>query len=170
MASDEAPHRSILDEEKQAQPSTVSSNHSTTKDDTTVADPDAAAAPKPPVNPFMDPESFPDRGSRAWSVVFGGFFALFVSFGVPSQGSRCACLKPLTISGWINCVGVFQDYYQTHQLKSFSPSAISWIPTMETFMMFAGDPIIGKFYDRYGPRYIMLLGRIKVCRLNTGSH
>ena len=39
-----------------------------------------ASAP-PPVNPMMDPSSFPDGGSRAWTVVVGAFCCLFVSFG-----------------------------------------------------------------------------------------
>lgn len=30
---------------------------------------------------FSDSESFPDGGLRAWLVVFGAFFGLFVSFG-----------------------------------------------------------------------------------------
>lgn len=43
------------------------------------------APPKPPVNPMMDPSSFPDGGLEAWLVVLGAFCSLFVSFG------------------WINC-------------------------------------------------------------------
>lgn len=39
------------------------------------------AEARPPVNPMMDPSSFPDGGIEAWTVVFGGFCALFVSFG-----------------------------------------------------------------------------------------
>lgn len=40
--------------------------------------------------------------------------------------------------GWINCVGVFQDYYSTHQLKSYSASTVSWIISCELFFMFLG--------------------------------
>ena len=35
-------------------------------------------------------------------------------------------------------IGVFQAYYQTHQLSEYSPSDVSWIPSLEVFMMFAG--------------------------------
>lgn len=55
----------------------------------------------------------------------------------------------------INCIGVFQNYYQTHQLKEYSPSTIGWvrlvessarsttadcsqISSLETFFMFFG--------------------------------
>ncbi|MCJ1412412.1 hypothetical protein MMC19_006506 [Ptychographa xylographoides] len=87
-----------------------------------------------------DPSSFPDGGLEAWLVVFGGFCCLFVSFG------------------WINCIGVFQEYYQTNLLSQYSPSAISWIVSLETFMMFLGGPVFGKIYDNYGPRYLLLGG------------
>ncbi|KAF2083780.1 putative monocarboxylate permease [Saccharata proteae CBS 121410] len=88
----------------------------------------------------MDPKSFPDGGSHAWLVVLGGFCCLFCSFG------------------WINAIGVFQAYYETHELRGLSSSTIAWIPSLETFMMFAGGPVFGKLYDNYGPRWILLVG------------
>lgn len=69
---------------------------------------------KPPVNPWMDADSFPDGGATAWLTVAGASACLFVSFG------------------WINCVGVFQDYYQTHQLSTYSSSAIAWISSLQS--------------------------------------
>ncbi|KAI9836008.1 MAG: hypothetical protein M1837_003542 [Sclerophora amabilis] len=92
------------------------------------------------ISSALDPSSYPDGGFEAWSVVAGGFCCLFCSFG------------------WINCIGVFQGYYQIHQLQAYTPSAIAWIPALETFMMFAGGPIFGKLYDNFGPRYILLFG------------
>ena len=35
-------------------------------------------------------------------------------------------------------VGVFQEYYQTHQLKEYSASSVSWIISFELFFMFLG--------------------------------
>lgn len=84
------------------------------------ADSEKDAVPAPPPNPMMDPKSFPDGGLDAWLCVLGGFCALFCSFG------------------WINCIGVFQEYYQTHQLRNYSASTVSWIPSLEVFMMFFG--------------------------------
>ena len=69
---------------------------------------------KPPLNAWMDPSSFPDGGATAWLTVAGASACLFVSFG------------------WINCVGVFQDYYQTHQLSHYTPSTIAWIPSLQS--------------------------------------
>ncbi|RPA98942.1 MFS general substrate transporter [Choiromyces venosus 120613-1] len=86
------------------------------------------------------PSSFPDGGPTAWLSVLGGFAALFCSFG------------------WINCIGVFQGYYQANQLKEYSPSTVSWISSLETFCMFFFGPVVGKYYDAYGSRFILLLG------------
>lgn len=89
-----------------------------------------------------DPKSFPDGGWEAWLVVSGAFCVMFCSFG------------------WVNCIGVFQAYYQTNQLKHLSPSTVSWITSLEVFTMFVGGPVWGKIYDRYGPRYLLLVGTI----------
>ncbi|EZG01117.1 hypothetical protein H106_08462 [Trichophyton rubrum CBS 735.88] len=101
--------------------------------------PDVVATPK---DNFIDPDSYPDGGIEAWTVVFGGFCALFVSFG------------------WINCVGIFQDYYQTHDLKSYSPSSVAWIPSLELFMMYLVAPLCGKGFDNFGPRYLLIGGSL----------
>ncbi|PGH26608.1 hypothetical protein AJ80_01737 [Polytolypa hystricis UAMH7299] len=93
-----------------------------------------------PPDQAIDPSSFPDGGLEAWSVVVGSFCALFVSFG------------------WINCIGIFQDYYQEHMLSQYSPSTVAWIPSLESFMMFAVAPICGKLFDNYGPRNLLLIG------------
>ncbi|MCJ1424431.1 hypothetical protein MMC29_002319 [Sticta canariensis] len=108
-----------------------------------VLDLEKAEAEKVPAAPGLhDPKSFPDGGFEAWLVVSGGFFCLFCSFG------------------WINCIGIFQAYYQENQLKNLSPSTIAWIPSLEVFMMFVGGPIWGKLYDRNGPRNLLMAGTI----------
>lgn len=75
---------------------------------------DAEKAEKPPPNPWMDPKSFPEGGAKAWLTVAGASACLFVSFG------------------WVNCVGIFQEYYQTHQLKEYTASNIAWIPALQS--------------------------------------
>ena len=103
---------------------------------------DVEKAEKPPMNPWMDPKSFPDGGAKAWLTVAGASACLFVSFG------------------WINCVGVFQDYYQTHQLRQYSPSEIAWIPSLQVFFMLAGGPLVGKIFDDFGPQYLLAPGAL----------
>lgn len=95
-----------------------------------------------PVAGGVNPADFPDGGLEACLVVLGGWFCLFCSFG------------------WINCIGVFQEYYQLHLLHGLSSSTISWIPSIEVFMMFLGGPISGKIFDNYGPRWLLLAGTI----------
>jgi hypothetical protein len=34
-------------------------------------------------------------------------------------------------------IGTFQEYYQINLLKQYSPSEISWIPSLQIFVMFA---------------------------------
>ncbi|KAI9670071.1 MAG: hypothetical protein M1829_004798 [Trizodia sp. TS-e1964] len=104
-------------------------------------DVEAVKGEKPVPGP-MDPSSYPDGGREAWLVVLGGFCCLFCSFG------------------FINCIGVFQDYYQRELLSDLSPSTIAWISSLETFMMFFCGPFIGKLLDNYGPHYILLSGSV----------
>jgi len=88
----------------------------------------------------VNPADFPDGGLEAWLVVLGGWCCLFCSFG------------------WINCIGIFQEYYQEVLLSTYSSSTVSWIVSLELFMMFFGGPIFGKVFDNYGPRYLLLFG------------
>ncbi|RMZ88086.1 hypothetical protein DV736_g4682, partial [Chaetothyriales sp. CBS 134916] len=53
---------------------------------------------------------------------------------------------------------VFQAYYETHQLRDYSPQEIAWIPSLESFMMFIGGLWVGRVYDNYGPRYLLICG------------
>ncbi|KAK9456445.1 major facilitator superfamily domain-containing protein [Dipodascopsis uninucleata] len=85
---------------------------------------------------------FPDGGRTAWLTVLGAWCAQFCSFG------------------WLNTVGVFQDYYMQHQLKDYSSTTVSWIASVQTLVMFVGGLIVGRLFDCYGPRYILLVGTI----------
>lgn len=60
-----------------------------TGDETKETDPEKSPVEPPPLNPMMDPSSFPDGGWEAWLVVLGSFCNMFVSFG------------------WINCMWIF---------------------------------------------------------------
>jgi MFS family permease len=92
-----------------------------------------------PVNPYH-PSQFPDGGKNAYLCLLGGFCCLFCSFG------------------WLNCLGVFQNYYQMNQLRDYSPSTIAWIPSIQIFVMFFPGPIVGWVFDNHGPKYILIFG------------
>lgn len=89
----------------------------------------------PPKIPSFQP-TFPDGGLRAWLVVLGGFCCLFVSFGWINckYNSSFQTKLQLTMTG----IGVFQTYYETNLLSSYSSSTVAWISSLETFMMFGG--------------------------------
>lgn len=89
-----------------------------------------------------DPASHVDRGLRAWTVVIGAWCCLFCGFG------------------WVNAIGVFQEYYQTHQLQSYTASSISWILSLEPYILFAAGLVIGRLFDNYGPQWLLLIGTL----------
>jgi hypothetical protein len=99
-------------------------------------DPEQAVQPEPSGN---DP---PDGGLAAWLVILGVWCCSFCSYG------------------WMNSIGVFQEYYQDTLLRGYSASTISWIPSLEVFLMTAMGPFVGLAYDRYGPRWLLLVGSV----------
>ncbi|KAH7161959.1 hypothetical protein B0J13DRAFT_614645 [Dactylonectria estremocensis] len=74
-------------------------------------------------------DKVPDGGLAAWLVVFGAWCSSFCSFG------------------WLNSVGVFQDYYERELLPQYSPSTIAWIPSLQIFFMLEMGPIVCKLFD-----------------------
>uniref|UniRef100_A0A8H7K4V0 Major facilitator superfamily (MFS) profile domain-containing protein n=1 Tax=Bionectria ochroleuca TaxID=29856 RepID=A0A8H7K4V0_BIOOC len=82
----------------------------------------------------------PDGGTAAWLVVLGAWCTSFCSFG------------------WLNSVGIFQEYYQNVLLSSYSSSG----------------PVVGALFDRYGPRWLLLIGSLLhvlgVMMASLGSH
>ncbi|KAL7790298.1 major facilitator superfamily domain-containing protein [Trichoderma ceciliae] len=85
---------------------------------------------------------FPDGGLEAWLVVFGGWCALFCTFGL------------------VNCVGVFEQYYVSGPLKQYDESAVSWILSVLVFLQIFCGLIFGLVFDNYGPRWLLWGGSI----------
>jgi len=79
---------------------------------------------------------YPDGGVKAWLVVFGTAAMLFSTFG------------------YSNAFGVYQEYYSTHQLRHETPSAISWIGSIQVFFLFGGTLFGGPLFDRFGGKVI----------------
>ncbi|KAI1770115.1 MFS general substrate transporter [Hypoxylon cercidicola] len=105
----------------------------------------AAPAPLPPTGgppPGFSPADFPDGGLEAWLVVAGGFCALFSTFGL------------------VNCVGVFVSYYVDGPLASYGASTVSWITSIQVFMMTGLNAVMGRLFDNYGPRWLLIGGTI----------
>ncbi|KKY25506.1 putative monocarboxylate permease-like protein [Phaeomoniella chlamydospora] len=83
-----------------------------------------------------DQVTFPDGGTRAWLVAFGNAGVMFCTLG------------------YVNSWGVYQAYYESHQLSDKSSSAISWIGSLQVFFVFAGGLVGGPLFDRYGAKII----------------
>ncbi|KAH8129453.1 major facilitator superfamily domain-containing protein [Trichoderma asperelloides] len=84
-----------------------------------------AAAQQP-----LQPPPPPNGGLTAWIQVLGAHFLFFNSWGL------------------VNSFGVFQTYYQDDLLKSSNASDISWIGTVQAFLLVALSVIVGPIFDR----------------------
>ncbi|KAF4339304.1 monocarboxylate transporter 2 [Fusarium beomiforme] len=114
-------------------------NEKSDLEDGTIQPEPGATEPKTSAEPAAHSPA-PDGGLTAWLVVLGAWCTSFCSFG------------------WINSVGAFQEYYQNNLLKQYSSSTIAWIPSLQIFFIMGMGPIIGKIYDSYGPRVLILVG------------
>lgn len=86
--------------------------------------------------------TFPEGGFRAWLVIFGSFWIIAGTFGL------------------ISSVGLFQAYWQTHQLSSYTTRDIGWISAVNVFLNLFLGVQIGPLFDRYGPRWLILSGSV----------
>ncbi|KIJ69000.1 hypothetical protein HYDPIDRAFT_80918 [Hydnomerulius pinastri MD-312] len=91
-------------------------------------------APAPPVAP-----SFPEGGTAAWCTVIGAALVQFCGFGYTSS------------------YGVYQDYYTQHYLTNETSSNISWIGSINAFLVTGLGMVAGMFHDR-GYFYRLLIG------------
>lgn len=96
----------------------------------------------PTVEGENDAKSYPEGGLRAWLVVLGSFSGMTASFGI------------------MNTIGTFQAYLSTHQLASYSPSAVGWIFSIYVFLGFFCGVQIGPIFDAKGPRWIVVAGTV----------
>jgi MFS family permease len=92
--------------------------------------------------PDSEEDIFPEGGLRAWLVVASSFLMLFPSYGL------------------LVAIGTFQDYWLQHQLASHSASEVGWIPGVLVFLTCGLGIWVGPLFDRYGPRWIALVGSI----------
>ncbi|KAF2500643.1 MFS general substrate transporter [Lophium mytilinum] len=87
-------------------------------------------------------DSIPNGGFQAWLQVAGAFFLFFNSWGI------------------LNTFGSYQAYYETELLKSSTPSAISWIGSIQSFLLLIVGAVSGPFYDAGYFRTLLLSGSI----------
>ena len=76
-----------------------------------------------------DPTYFPDGGLRAWLQVVGGFFAVFVTWGL------------------VTSFGAFQSYYRQVLMPGVSSFSMGWISSVQASFLLLGGTISGRLFD-----------------------
>jgi len=90
-----------------------------------------------------DPEDeFPEGGLRAWLVVVAAWLMLYPSFG------------------FMVAIGTLQDYWHQNQLSHYTARDVGWIPSVFVYLSLGLGIWVGPLFDRYGPRWIALIGSI----------
>ena len=101
-------------------------------------------APEPEVAKPAGPSPPPDGELVAWLQVAGGFMIFFNTWGL------------------INTFAVFQTYYESGALFTESSSNISWIGSIQSFLLQLTGLIAGPIYDRGYLRLLLLTGSFMV--------
>ena len=98
----------------------------------------------------------PNGGLQAYLKVLGCFFVFFITLGLAST------------------FGSYQAYYEENLLRSHSKSAISWIGTVEVFLLSLVGTLSGAFYDRGHVRTVLATGFTSIvlgmCMLSLSRH
>ncbi|KAI1465197.1 MFS general substrate transporter [Daldinia caldariorum] len=82
----------------------------------------------------------PNGGLLAWLHVVAGFMLFFNTWGI------------------LNAFGVFQTYYESGAMFQRSSSDISWIGSIQSFMVLVGGVFAGPIYDRGYLRHLLIVG------------
>ncbi|CCO28592.1 Riboflavin transporter MCH5 [Rhizoctonia solani AG-1 IB] len=125
-----SPAQSIFDEERRLIGGTAHSRIGSLQGNdwqNTDLGPEQRLLEEKPEEPAKD--EFPDGGLRAWMVVIGSMCVTFGTFG------------------FVNAWGVFQSYYHEEILADVSPSAISWIGSIQYALVFFPGLLVGRLFD-----------------------
>ncbi|KAI0738843.1 MFS general substrate transporter [Daedaleopsis nitida] len=82
-----------------------------------------------------------DRGTKAWLTVFGGVVILFCT-------------------GQVTAFGAFETWYSEHQLHDVPLSTISWIGSLQLWMLYFSGGFVGRIFDAYGPHVTLIPGSV----------
>jgi MFS family permease len=105
----------------------------------------APATPQPEgVKPAGSPPPPPNGGFTAWLQVAGAFMIFFNTWGL------------------INTFAVFQTYYESGALFTESSSNISWIGSIQCFLLQVTGIVAGPIYDRGHLRLLLFTGSLMV--------
>ncbi|KAK3182646.1 hypothetical protein K4F52_006096 [Lecanicillium sp. MT-2017a] len=97
---------------------------------------------QPPQDEPDEPESFPDGGREALTVLFG-----------------CSCTGFGSLA-LLNCPGTLQAWIAEQELPDQSLAKLGWIFGFYTFVCFFAGIQIGPLFDAYGPRVLACVGSV----------
>jgi MFS family permease len=101
---------------------------------------------KPSLQPSIEESTpqdvIPNGGTTANLQILGSFFLLFNSWGI------------------INTFGSYQAYYTTTLLPASSASAISWIGSIQAFLLLMVGALTGPLYDLGYFRHLLITGSV----------
>jgi MFS family permease len=101
----------------------------------------------------------PDGGLHAWLKVLGGFLIYINIWSACS--ALCQCCTNI-LRGFTLSYGAFQAYYKSNLLASSSPSAISWIGTVQAWLLIVIGVLSGPLFDLGYFRSMLLVGNFLV--------
>lgn len=104
------------------------------------AEVEKSASPPPPPKPGNPMGDIPNGGLTAWLHVLGAFMLYFNTWGI------------------LNTFGVFQTFYEGGTLFQESSSNISWIGSVQAFLVLIVGFLSGPIYDGGHLRSLLLVG------------
>jgi hypothetical protein len=106
-------------------------------------------------------DSIPDGGLQAWLQVLGAFFLWWNTWGwcstppAPAPGQDANRDR---FAGLVNGFGAWQSFYTVDLLRQWSPSAIAWIGSTQSFLLLSVGALTGPIYDMGFFRTLLLTG------------
>lgn len=105
---------------------------------------EGSGAPVTQIASVNNVASIPNGGLVSWLQVLGAFFLFFNSWGI------------------VNTFGVYQTYYESNLLAKETPSAISWLGSIQAFLLMLVGALTGPIYDAGYFRHLLLAGTFLV--------
>ncbi|KAL8948323.1 MAG: hypothetical protein Q9222_005484 [Ikaeria aurantiellina] len=106
---------------------------------------------------YLEP---PNGGLKAWLQILGSFLIFFNTWWLHLPLFKSPSL--IIIRGTINTFGAFQTYYSTDILRHISPSDISWIGSIQAFLVQFVGALTGPLYDAGYFRALVITGSLLV--------
>jgi Major Facilitator Superfamily len=104
----------------------------------------------------------PDGGIIAWLQVAASFFVFMDTWCDDIERSRRPRTNLEQFRGIVNTFGAYHTFYQGHILHSHTPSAISWIGSIQGFLLLIVGALTGPLFDAGYTRTLISVGSFLV--------